>query len=74
MSDDFYAAYNWPTPTVFEDYGPAQVDTGLVDSRGNTITKVNPNRKPPIGFHRPSSLAQQRDYTTKARSCQEREQ
>lgn len=58
--DDFYSAYTRPDPHVFEDYGPASVNTGLLDGRGNPIMKANPMAKQPIGFHRPSPLAAKR--------------
>lgn len=56
MEEDFYSAYNRNDPTVFEDYGPSEIPTGLLDRLGNPILKSNPKIKPPIGFHRPSSL------------------
>lgn len=65
MSDDFYQAYTLPVPTVFEDFGDEKVETGLLDSRGNSIYKSNPQAKPPIGFHRPSSLATKEIITRK---------
>lgn len=53
--DDFYSAYNRRDPEVFEDYGPAEVNTGLLDARGDPIYKPNPRAKRRIGFHVPSS-------------------
>lgn len=58
--DDFLSAYIRSDPTIFEDYGPAEVATGVLDSRGQPIMKSNPRAKQPIGFHRPSSLASKR--------------
>jgi hypothetical protein len=50
--EDFYSVKI--DPTVFEDFGPARVDTGLVDSWGHPITKPNPRQKDRIGFVIPS--------------------
>lgn len=54
MDDDFYSAYHRPDPTVFEDYGPAEIDTGLLDPSGRPIFRPNPNVKMRIGFHSPT--------------------
>ena len=53
MYDDFYEVRI--NPTVFEDFGPEQVDTGLLDHRGDAIYKRNPRAKDPVGFIVPSS-------------------
>ena len=50
--DDYYQVQI--NPSVFEDFGPERVDTGLLNHRGDTIYKRNPRAKDPIGFIVPS--------------------
>lgn len=54
--DNYHVYYETPdNRTVFEDFGPERVDTGLVTPRGHPITKPNPQAKDRIGFVIPSN-------------------
>ena len=55
--DDYVVYYEPPeTRTVFEDFGPARVSTGVLDPSGHPIYNRNPNIKQPIGFHKPTPV------------------